>query len=140
MHRLAKIARMTTVQRQMHRLAEWQLFDLMRREDRLREETRELITSLNDETSLHGLFVESMAKHLTAVGIEAGAVAKAREAQSERVLAEGRKLRHVERIHEATAVDVKRRSEKAVLDDVIEAALLRQPAGIDRPSGPADES
>jgi hypothetical protein len=135
-HRLAKVARIAAVQKQIHRLAEWQLIDLRRREETLREQSRELITCLNDDTALHGLFVAPMAKRLTSIGIETGAVSKACEAQSERVLSEGRKLRHAERIYDRTAAGARREAEKVLLGEVIEAALTRPTAA----AGPADQS
>ena len=66
--RLAKISRIVAVQKQIHRLAEWQLIDLQRQEAELQERARLLIESLNGDTPLHGLFVESTAKRLRRVG------------------------------------------------------------------------
>jgi hypothetical protein len=123
--RLAKISRIVAVQKQMHRLAEWQLIDLQRQEAELQERARLLIESLNGDTPLHGLFVESTAKRLRRVGMASGAVAKARETQTERVVGERRKLRHVERIEEATALEAEREAEKSRLEQIIENASGR---------------
>lgn len=123
--RLAKISRIVAVQKQIHRLAEWQLADLQRQEAELQERARLLIESLNGDTPLHGLFVESTAKQLRRVGVASGAVAEAREAQTERVVGERRKLRHVERIEEETALDAERQDEKSRLEQIIESALGR---------------
>jgi hypothetical protein len=123
--RLAKITRMVAVQRQVHRLAEWQLIELQRQEEDLNAQAHQLILTLNADVPLHGLFVESMAKRLSSIGSESAAVAKAKEAQSGRVLVESRKLRHAERLQDSTAIDVARHLEKLRLDEIVGNALLR---------------
>ena len=124
--RMEKISRMLAVQRQMHRLEEWKLALLQHREEELRDEERSLIASLNADDPLHGLFVQTIAKRLTSVGRECAVVGKARKTQSETLLTEARKLKHVERMGVAAATSAERSNEKRRLDEAIGDAMIRR--------------
>jgi len=123
---MAKIARIFTVQKQMHRLAEWQLIELQRQEEELHEQARQLVLSLDGDGPLHGLFVDQMAKRLQSVDVATGAVGKAKETQTAHVVSELRKLRHLECLQEETARDATRHREKTLLDEVIDSAMVRR--------------
>jgi hypothetical protein len=125
MTRKDKIARIVAVQTQMHRLEEWKLVALKRREDELHDEERSLIGSLNAGEPLHGLFVDAMAKRLTAIGKRADAVTKAKKVQTEIVMSEARKLKQAERMEVAATTVAQREGEKRQLEDTIGDAVLR---------------
>jgi hypothetical protein len=123
--RTQKIARMVAVQRQLHRLAEWKLVQLQRREADLHDQECSLIGSLNAEEPLHGLFVQAMAKRLASIGQESTVVGRARQSQSDIVLAECRKLKHAERMGNAAATSQQRDDEKRRLEEAIGDAVMR---------------
>jgi hypothetical protein len=123
--RTAKIARMVAVQRQLHRLAEWKLVQLQRREADLHGQESSLIGSLNAEEPLHGLFVPAMAKRLASIGKESAVVAHARQSQSDIVLAECRKLKQAERMGHAAASSRERDDEKRRLEETIDQTIMR---------------
>jgi hypothetical protein len=123
--RAEKIARMVSVQRHMRRLEEWKLIQLQRREDDLHDEERSLIGSLNAEEPLHGLFVEAMARRLSSIGKETAVVGVAKGVQTNTVLAESRKLKHVERMETVATTMDERNGEKRRLENVIGEAAIR---------------
>jgi hypothetical protein len=129
--RLEKIARVVAVQKQMHRLAEWRLIALQRQEEDLRDQARHLIRSMNDDVPLRGLIVNSMVRRLTSLGVETETVEAAREAQTDVVLAEGRKLKQAEHMEDRVAMAQERRDNRRQLDDAIGDSLARRPAAPD---------
>lgn len=124
--RLAKIRRIQAVQAELHRLAEWRLASLARKQEELATEQTVLIASLNDEDQLHGLFVGAMARRLRALAGETERVKVAREAQADRVLDEARRLKQAERMVDRASVDHRREAEKRELQALVEALLARR--------------
>ena len=96
--RLKKIERILSVQGKLHKLAEAKLAALDRERQELAENEASLVDALNRDDPLHGIFVEAMARRLSALAREADKINRAREAQS-RVLTEaGLQLRRTERM------------------------------------------
>lgn len=122
--RAEKIARVVAVQRQLHRLAEWQLMQLQRRENELHDEERHLIGSLNDDEPPRGMFARTIVKRLNAIGRETGVVGKARQTQSDVLLAESRKLKHVEKKNDIAAAAEERDGEKRRLEEAVGDAAV----------------
>jgi hypothetical protein len=94
--RLKKIERILAIQTKIHRLAEWRLGALDRKQAEISVSKAELVASLN-EPPLQGLFVEAMARRLTLLAREADRVARAREVQERRLREEGLRLKRFER-------------------------------------------
>ena len=95
--RLGKIERLLAIQGKIHRLAEWRLAALDRKQAELIADKTALVASLNEAEPLHGLFVEAMARRLTLLAREGNRLARAREAQQRRLLEEGLRLKRFER-------------------------------------------
>jgi len=124
--RLAKVRRIQAVQAELHRLAEWRLAGLARKQQELAEEQTVLIETLNDEDQLHGLFVGAMARRLRTLAGETERVKVAHEAQTDRVLDEARRLKQAERMVDRVSVDHRRETEKRDLQALVEALLARR--------------
>lgn len=124
--RLKKLRRIQAVQADLHKLAEWRLAVLARKEQELAEDQEALIGTLNSDDSLHGLFVPAMARRLRALAGETEVVRAARETQTERVLEEAKRLKRTERMSDRAAVDHARESEKVELQRLVEGLIARR--------------
>jgi hypothetical protein len=96
--RLRKIERLLALQEQLHRLAEWKLAALDRKQAELASDQASLIGALNRDDPLHGVFIEAMARRLNALAREADRVNRARAAASRRLAEEGLTLKRAERM------------------------------------------
>jgi len=98
--RLKKIQRVVAVQQRLHQLAELRLAALKREGAEIQLGQEDLVGALNKDDAFHGLFVDAMARRLRVLAREAERVARAREAQHERVLHEAMRLKRTERMAE----------------------------------------
>jgi transposase len=111
--RAKKIERVLSVQRQMHRLAEWNVATLERRKAELAASEVELVAALNADNALQGLFIEAMAHRLAALARETDQVNEAHRRMARKLTEAGLKLKRTERM-------------SAKLHRDLEAALGRQ--------------
>ncbi len=95
--RLAKVERVLAVQRQLNRLAEWNLAALDRKRGAVASSRESLVRALGRDDPLHGLFVEAMARRLTALARESDALDRARAAVSRRLAEEALRMKRTER-------------------------------------------
>jgi hypothetical protein len=121
MDRRKKIERILALQGTIHRLAEWQLAALDRKQTELVADRGALFEALNaDVPPLHGLFVEAMARRLTALAREEDRLGRAREAQQRRLVEEGLRLKRFERVNgraqRDAAAAARKRGFEALLD------------------------
>lgn len=117
--RTTKLNRIVAVQRQMRQLAEWQLMELQREEDDLQKRHEELIQQLNGSEPLYCLFVEAMARRVTAITKEAAVVRKAKERQADYLQSETRRLKQAERMSEIAMVEERRQEEARLFDQLM---------------------
>jgi hypothetical protein len=96
--RLKKVERVLAVQKQLHRLAEWQVAALDRERAELDVSQRELVGALNRDEALHGLFVEAMARRLAALARENDRLGRARIALARRLTEAGLSVKRTERM------------------------------------------
>ena len=119
--RLRKLQRILKVQRQMQEIAELKLAHLEKRGAELDEAQVSLIRSLNEESPLHGLFVDMMARRLTRLTTESDRVNEMRAEQAERLLAQARRVRTTERLSGRVAREARRADEKIDFRALLEA-------------------
>jgi hypothetical protein len=118
--RLKKIERILSVQGKLHKLAEARLAALDRERQELSENEASLVDALNRDDPLHGIFVEAMARRLSALAREADKINRAREAQS-RVLTEaGLQLRRTERMTDRVRREFVKQLGKRTFADFLE--------------------
>lgn len=123
--RVKKMQRIMQAQARLHQLEELKLVRLEREEARLKGEQETIIQSLNEDGALHGLFVEAMSRRLTALARETGAVHRAQEAQSRRVIEEALRLKRSERITGKLSRQHKSAVEKKVFEDILDGIAKR---------------
>jgi regulator of protease activity HflC (stomatin/prohibitin superfamily) len=126
--RLDSVRRIQAVQSQKHRLEEWRLADVQRREAETRAAAEALIKALDGDNPLHGLFVAAGAKRLEALSAQGQRLAAERAAQAARALEQARRLKACEKllaVAEAACEEERRRVE---LLDYLDGALGRDDA------------
>lgn len=96
--RLKKVERVLAVQKQLHRLADWELASLDREKAELAAGETALVSALNGDDNLQGLFIESMARRLKALAIEAERLNQSRKVVSARLTEAGLSVKRTERM------------------------------------------
>jgi hypothetical protein len=109
-----------SVQQQLHRVEEWKLADLKRRLERLQASERELISALNDDSVLQGLFIDAMARRLRGLSEETARVKGEMDVQSARLLEQAARKVCAERLAMAVDRQVLRSNDKNLVLDAIE--------------------
>jgi hypothetical protein len=129
-NRLAKLARIVEVKEHQRRSAEWRLGRLRREEAGVLQDQRTLIAALNEDQPLHGLFVETMARHLGVLSQKLDALRQAQALQTAELQTQTGQLRQAEHMLEDTSRKQARADEWKELSEVIDAALARDDASL----------
>lgn len=124
--RLAGMRRTAELHRQMQRMEELRLARLLREEAELEEKRVAVMTTLNDDASLHGLFVDHMAARLRRITEKKGLLAPLKERQVAAVMTETRQTRFAETMIGDLAARVRSAEEKRELESLIGSALARR--------------
>jgi hypothetical protein len=130
MDRVKKLARLIDLQEKMHRLAEWRLAAIDRKQDELAENRARLFETLNAGEPLHGLFIESMARRLNEIAREADRLNREREEQHQRLLEEGLRLKRYERMGEKARGEYMERDRKRGFQALLDAIGGRDDASL----------
>ncbi|MGO9132849.1 MAG: hypothetical protein ACLP8A_02210 [Methylovirgula sp.] len=128
--RLKSLQRLLSVQKDMHRLAEWKLGRLEGQLHRLREERQRLIVYLDNDQVMGLAYSKSIFERLRALDAAEARMTHERDAQRLLLLEGARRMGQVSHAAEAAADDCRRDDEKRELDAAIEAALNRQDASL----------
>jgi uncharacterized coiled-coil protein SlyX len=126
--RVERVGRILALQRQLHRIEEWRLADVQRRIAALEVAQHELINSLNEDDALHGLFIDTLARHLRALSEEAGRLAVEKELQSHRLIEHTTRLKAVERLFAQVDEALSRANDRKALDQLIDSLMSRRAA------------
>lgn len=118
--RLDGIRRIQAVQKKLRDLAEARLAELDRRASALTAARSELICALNEDQTLHGLFLDSMARRVRKLSTSIAHLETVREAQAKVLLEHNGKLKLAERMAGAVARDHKATIEKQDLAELID--------------------
>jgi hypothetical protein len=110
--RLQKTRRLLKLQAQLHEIDKWKLAELQQKVAGLQEEQSALIMTLNDDETLHGLFVEARAKRLQALAAEEVQVRQAQERQTKIAFDRAMKVKRTERAVDKLIVEHRRHVEK----------------------------
>jgi hypothetical protein len=124
--RLDKARRIERLQADLHRLAEWRHAQLVSRRGDLAVQQETLLATLNEDVSLHGLFVASMARRLKALAGETERLQAQIDAQADRVLDQAKRLKRAEKLAARVEDEHRRAAEKHDLISLIEAATARR--------------
>lgn len=128
--RLETLARIVEVKEHQCRSAEWRLARLRQQEQLVMEDQRSVIAALNGEQPLHGLFVETMARHLRVTSERLDALRRAQDLQVAELERQTGQLKHAERMLRDVTRQDNRSAEWKTLSDVIDAALARHDASL----------
>jgi hypothetical protein len=118
--RLQAVNRILTVQEQLRRLAEGKLAELERRETALQASRRDLVSALNEDPVLHGLFIEAMARRVRSISSDIAKVERAKEAQVKHLLETTGRMKRVERVAGALDRAYRTELEKKELAELID--------------------
>lgn len=124
--RLKKIDRIIKVQKHMHRNAELQLANLQRKEGELKAAQAELIETMGDRDALHGLFVDVMARRLTALALEESRTQAAIVTQRSVTIDKALQVKRTEKVHARVKDDSRRIEEKKDLAAILETMVQKR--------------
>lgn len=128
--RLNALCRVVEVKRQQVRLSEFALARLELDSRKLIEEQSAIMAALNAEQPLHGLFVETMARHLKALSGKIDALENAKAAERARLIAQKGQLKHAERLCTGAEREHARAEENKELTEIVEAVSARRAASL----------
>jgi|GEM_PF-1982029 hypothetical protein len=95
--RLKSVQRLLSLQKQMHKLAEWRLLSLQRQEADLAARQKDLLGYLDKESVFTGLFAKSLFARLKSIDESRAELALRTRDQEKEVLEECRRLGRFER-------------------------------------------
>jgi len=126
--RLKKTRRISAVQTQLLRTAQWRASAIQRECERLDVSRRELVSSMGDE--LFGpLLVEQAARRLSHLVVQSAQAAAAHAVQEEAVRTEGLSLKRTERAVRAAERASRSAEDRATVAEIAEQSALRKTAG-----------
>ncbi|HZP19800.1 MAG TPA: hypothetical protein VFB16_06270 [Bauldia sp.] len=118
--RSQRLRRIVDVQRRLHQLAETRVAHLDREKAGLMAGRQRLIEALNRDEALQGLFVEAMARRLSALARQADRVNRERDAAAARMQEAALRLKRAERMNDKAARAEERDAWKRGFDDVVD--------------------
>jgi hypothetical protein len=123
--RLKSLKRVLSVQKDMHRLAEWRFAKLERQLQMLHAERRRLLSHLDDERFFGTPFAKPILERLRALDEAEARLTRERDEQRQILLEDARRIGQVSHATEAVEEHCQRDDEKRELEAAIEAALGR---------------
>jgi hypothetical protein len=128
--RLKKIERVLAVQEQLHRLAQWKMAALEREKTANADGQVDLISALNADNQLHGLFVEAMTRRLAALAREAERLERARGVMEKQLSEEGLKLKRTEKMTDRVRREHQLGRDKRLFQDLLETLAKARDASL----------
>lgn len=128
--RLNTLQRIVEVKEHQRRAAEWRLARLVREEQRVLEDQRSVIAALNADQPLHGLFVETMARHLRVASEKLEALRRSIAMRTAELQTQTGQLKQAERMLRDAVREHDRTAEWKELSEIIEAKLARDAASL----------
>ena len=128
--RLKKIERVLAVQEQMHRLAQWRIAAVEREKAEVAEGEASLLSALNDDNQLHGLFVEAMTRRLSVLAREADRLERLRRTMEQQLSEEALQLKRTERMTDRVRREHARGRDKRLFQDLLETLAKARKASL----------
>jgi hypothetical protein len=129
-NRLKKVERVLAVQEQLHRLAQWRMAALDREKADNADGQVDLLSALNDDNQLHGLFIDAMTRRLTALARDAERLERARRVMEQQLSEEGLKLKRTEKMTDRVRRDYVRGRDKRLFQDLLETLAKARDASL----------
>jgi len=128
--RAQRIARIVKVQEQLHRAEERRLAEIEAERDRLKQDETDLIGLLNAEDGLAGLFMDATVNRLRSIAEQLIHVDLQRQAQAQKVIETGSRLKAAERLLTDAERDARREQEQQQLVEATERISWQAPGKI----------
>ncbi len=128
--RLKKVERVLAVQEQLHRLAQWKMAALEREKADNANGQVDLLSALNDDNQLHGLFVEAMTRRLQALARDAERLERARHVMEQQLSEEGLKLKRTEKMTDRVRREHQLGRDKRLFQDLLETLAKARDASL----------
>lgn len=128
--RLKSLQRVLSVQKDLHRLAEWRFAKIERNLQMLRAEQERLLAHLDSEQLFATAFAKPILERLKALEEAKARLTREREEQRRLLLEDARRMGQVTNLTRAVEEHCRRDDEKRELDAAIEAALNRAAASL----------
>jgi hypothetical protein len=128
--RLKKLDRVCKVQKQLHKMAEWELVRLQRKGIELEAAQVSLIETLNDDEKLYGLFVDAAAKRLQSLAAQANQVEAERLVQASVTLDRAMQVKRTEKMVTTLKEVHRRETEKSDLLGILDSIAARSDASL----------
>lgn len=128
--RAARITRIVKVQEQLHRAEERLLAEIEAHRDRLKQDEADLIGLLNAEDGLAGLFMDATVNRLRSIAEQLIQADLQRQAQAQKVIETGARLKAAERLQTEALRDARREQEQAQLFEATERLSWQAPGKI----------
>ena len=129
-NRLKKVERVLAVQEQLHRLAQWKMAALEREKAQNAEGQIDLLSALNADNQLHGLFVEAMTRRLAALSRDAERLERARRVMEQQLSEEGLKLKRTEKMTHRVRREHQLGRDKRLFQDLLETLAKARDASL----------
>jgi hypothetical protein len=118
--RLHAIKRVLAVQAQLHRLAQWKLAELERREDALQERHESLLRFVDEDGSYAALFGNALMRRLRGISEEKAEVVAAKHEQADKTLEELRRVGRMQRMADELEDEARQERERQELREILE--------------------
>jgi hypothetical protein len=119
-NRLRAVQRILSVQAQLHRLAQWKLAGLERREDALQERHESLLRFVDEDGAYAALFGDALMRRLRSISEEKAQVSTAKHEQAEKTLEELRRVGQMQRMGDELEDEARQERERQELRDILE--------------------
>ena len=116
--RAEKLGRIASLMKLQLRLSEWQLARLRQQEQKLQDDEAYLVGALNGAELPTWSSSESIARRLATTSVGARAAQAEASLQLDRVQAESRKVKQLERVAKAATADKRRDAERRSLEEI----------------------
>jgi hypothetical protein len=123
--RLRAIQRILAVQAQLHRLAQWKLADLERREDALQERHESLLRFVDKDGSYGALFSNTLMRRLHGISEEKAKVVAEKHEQADKTLEELRRVGQMQRLTAGLEEEARQEHERQELREILERMAHR---------------
>ncbi len=129
-NRLKKIERVLAVQEQLHRLAQWRMAALERQKADNADGQADLLSALNHDNQLHGLFIDAMTRRLAALARDAERLERARRVMEQHLSEEGLKLKRTEKMTDRVRREHAHGRDKRLFQDLLETLAKARDASL----------
>jgi hypothetical protein len=128
--RLKSLRRIAAAKDQQRRATEWRIARLAGEERAALAEQAAIVAALNGEQPLHGLFVETMARHLRVLAGRIETIRDAIATETAALRLQTGQMKQAERMLAETARSHARALEAKALAEIVEAAAARRAASL----------